>query len=584
MARHGDQHPDPVEGSPIEQRLGELINDFFDRKQAGENVSPEQFLAENPEHAEQLREHLRGLELIGNIGSRTDRSTLINPTPVFGGSSARTSLDSNATPLPQIAGYEILKQIGRGGMGIVYKAVQSSTKRVVALKVLLEGPFATDVARKRFEREISLAAQLNHPNIIPIYDSGKFDGRMYYAMEHIFGLSLSDHFRAHPLTIEQRIRLFIKICHAISHAHQRGVIHRDLKPSNILVDGAGEPHILDFGLAKAGTFIDVNTSVSAQIVGTPAYMSPEQASGDPTGVDIRADIYGLGVILYETLTGNMPYDTNVSMGKVLDNIANAEPAQPKKLNSKLDSEVSAIVLKALEKKKENRYQAVDTFCLDLQKYLAGEPISVARASGIYLLKKAIRKHRTAIAIVTVAVMLTAGGVFTIRHFSRKLIEKDRELTQLASQSEAKVRELRQQNDDSDRRAKEAERLLSSLDPTARKFVELTADQISGQGAASVTGLLQDAIVKISEATEPEQKKLIEAPLTPPAISPRPEWVDTSGRKKLTQEEFDKAYAKFKDAMWRNYQAQITAPPAASQPTSAPAAPTSAPAPPPQTPL
>jgi serine/threonine protein kinase len=309
---------------------------------------------------QQLTIELRGgLDLLARLGSSTTEKTR-EQAPFRGkGSSTEDPLSASNAALPDIPGYEVLKQIGRGGMGIVYKAIQKSTKRLVALKLLLEGPFASDNARKRFEREIALAAQLKHANIIPIYDSGQADGRMYYAMEHVFGLSLGDYIRAQESDLKGRLQLFLKVCGPVSYAHQRGVIHRDLKPTNILVDGDGEPHVLDFGLAKAGLLGEVNTSVTAQIVGTPAYMSPEQAAGDPTGVDTRVDVYALGVVLYEIVTGQMPYDTNVAMGKVLHNIAHAEPTHPSKHVSRIDGDLSTIMLKALEKRKEDRYQSID---------------------------------------------------------------------------------------------------------------------------------------------------------------------------------------------------------------------------------
>ncbi len=296
MTADHDNPGDSLEVDPQEARLGELINEFFDRRQSGENLTEEDFLTEHSEHADALREHLVGLNLLEGIGS-SQRPTLPGEeTAVAGGSSAE-AVGGQTPPIPEIPGYDILKLIGRGGMGLVYKATQHSTQRSVALKLLLEGPLASDQARRRFEREIALAAQLKHPNIVPIYDSGTCDGRMYYAMEYVRGRSLNDHLAANRLDIPTKLRLFTDICDAVRHAHQRGIVHRDLKPTNIIVDADGKPHILDFGLAKASNLLDAKTSITAQIVGTPAYMSPEQASGDPDAIDIRTDIYSLGVVL-----------------------------------------------------------------------------------------------------------------------------------------------------------------------------------------------------------------------------------------------------------------------------------------------
>lgn len=416
MTAAGNNPVDPLEGSPTEERLGELINEFFDRREKGENLTEEGFLAEYPEHAEVLREHLRGLDLLGRLGSSGGQQT--QAADALGMPKGSSAEDPFATPeasYPEISGYKILKQIGRGGMGVVFKAVQLSTKRLVALKVLLEGPLASESSRRRFEREIALAAQLRHPNIIPIYDSGAAGGRMYYAMEHVFGQALSAHIEIHEVSLPAKLRLFVKICNALSHAHQRGVIHRDLKPSNILVDSDGEPHVFDFGLAKAGAFVDTTTSVTAQIVGTPAYMSPEQAAGDPSAIDTRTDVYSLGIVLYEVLVQRMPYDTGGALGKVLQNVAQAEPTPPNRIDSRIGSELSAIVLKALEKSKESRYQSVDAFSSDIQRYLAGEPISAQPASGLYLLRKVAWKYRRAGALGA-GLLIFGAATFLVGRF------------------------------------------------------------------------------------------------------------------------------------------------------------------------
>ncbi|MEE8384574.1 MAG: serine/threonine-protein kinase, partial [Dehalococcoidia bacterium] len=419
MTSPGQNTGDSLNGEPVEERLGELINEFFDRRERGEELSEEDFLAQHPEQAGELRQHLRGLDLLGKLGSSARQPTLPgSPTPGFAGSSVADPLQGPDKPLPELVGYEILKQIGRGGMGVVFKAVQRSTKRVVALKLLLEGSLASETSRRRFEREIALAAQLRHPNIIPIFDSGVAEGRMYYAMEHVYGLPLTDFLKVHDSDIPARLRLFVKVGHALGHAHQRGVIHRDLKPSNILVDAEGEPHLLDFGLAKAGALGDVTTSVTAQIIGTPAYMSPEQAAGDPGGIDVRTDIYSLAIILYEVLTGQMPYETSGAMGKILNNIANAEPLPPGKHHAGIDGEISAIVLKGLEKRKEDRYQSVDSFCGDVERYLAGEPITAKPASALYLFRKAIRKHSLAVGVAACLVICVASSFLIGRQVAR----------------------------------------------------------------------------------------------------------------------------------------------------------------------
>ncbi len=472
------------EGSPEEQRIGELINEFFDRRARGEALSEEDFLAQYAQYAEELRAHLGGLQLLEGIGSSSHRTPLPgDDTQPAGGSSAAANGGDGTIRLPEIPGYEVVKLIGRGGMGVVYKAIQSSTRREVALKLLLEGPLASEQSRKRFEREIALAAQLKHPNIIPIYDSGSCDGRMYYAMEYVRGAALGAYVKTHRLDVRGRLALFNKVCAAVRHAHQRGVVHRDLKPTNILIDGDGAPHVLDFGLAKAAGLEDMQASVTAQIVGTPAYMSPEQAVGDPGGIDIRTDVYSLGVILYELLTDSMPYPTDVPIGKLLDHIAHTEAEPPYRYNRKIDAELSAILLAALEKAKDARYQSLDVLMGDITRYLAGEPISVRPASGLYLLKKAVWKHRLALGVAAVLLLISAGVGFLLTRSSKQK-------RQLAEQVEQAEQSRRDAEEEAERRrilvqmtaidpqyAEELERFLTLLemDPQAREqFDKLTS--------------------------------------------------------------------------------------------------------------
>ena len=226
---------------------------------------------------------------------------------------------------PTIEGYDILEHLPRGGQAVVYKALQKATKRNVAVKVLLQGPHTSQQAQYRFEREVDLAASLKHPNIVTIYDSGISKGQYYYIMEYIQGQSLDKYVESKNLSTRQIMTLFNKVCSAVAYAHQRGVMHRDLKPGNILVDDDGEPHILDFGLAKLVDGSEQNeqtimTSIAGQVIGTLAFMSPEQAAGQTDAIDIRTDVYSIGMILYKVMTGQFPYDITGAMLATLQNI------------------------------------------------------------------------------------------------------------------------------------------------------------------------------------------------------------------------------------------------------------------------
>ena len=330
-----------------------------------------------------------------------------------------------------IEGYEILRELHRGGQGVVFQAIQKATKRKVAIKVLREGPYASKSAQKRFEREIELVAQLKHPNIIAIFDSGKTaDGWQYCAMDYVRGTQLNHHIHENKLTLEETLKVFNQVCDAVQYAHHKGVIHRDLKPSNILVDSEGNAKVLDFGLAKQMVGpIQTVVSMTQEVIGTLPYMSPEQAKGNPDHIDTRTDIYALGVILYEILTGHYPYPVAGQMADVLKHIAETPPTPPSsrwtpesgvtQRSSKhlragkcpIDNELQTVILKTLAKERERRYQSAGELARDLDHYLAGEPIDAKRDSGWYVLKKAVNRHRMKIGAA--AAFLILVGLFGV---------------------------------------------------------------------------------------------------------------------------------------------------------------------------
>lgn len=326
-------------------------------------------------------------------------------------------------PPPLIEGYELHEEIHRGGQGVVYRATQLGTKRQVALKVLLEGPYASETARRRFEREVELAASLHHPHIVTILDSGISHGLYFFAMEFVTGARLDRFLEEKRPSIEHALDLFERICQAVNFAHQRGVIHRDLKPSNILIDHEGQPRLLDFGLAKTerGTNPQETTvavlSQTGQVVGTLAYMSPEQAAGS-SDVDVRSDVYSLGVIFYEALVGRTPYAVSGPLGEVLQRIANDDPIRPRsasmhsRYGAQLDDELETILLKALEKEPGRRYQTAGELAKDLAHYVNNEPIEAKRASALYMLRKTLRRYRWQAGAVGAFLLLIFGFLGT----------------------------------------------------------------------------------------------------------------------------------------------------------------------------
>ncbi len=338
--------------------------------------------------------------------------------------------------LPQeIGGFKIKSVLGRGGMGIVYEAEQRSPPRPVALKVIRTGSYVSEQHIRLFRREQLALAQLSHPGIASIYEAGRTDdGEHFFAMELVRGKRLDDYLSARSVSgepvqaeLNTRLRIFLQICHAINYAHQRGVIHRDLKPSNIVVhetEGVGgdtssapgpRVKILDFGIAKI-TESDVTLTTMAtgagKILGTLNYMSPEQALGDQHGIDFRSDVYSLGVILYEMLTDRHPYDIrDTSIPRAIQMICDEAPSRPSVALRTLRGDLETIILKALEKAPDRRYQSALAMADDIERFLTSQPILARPPSAAYQFRKLVNRHRAPFAlVVALFVLLVAFGI------------------------------------------------------------------------------------------------------------------------------------------------------------------------------
>jgi non-specific serine/threonine protein kinase/serine/threonine-protein kinase len=330
------------------------------------------------------------------------------------GSSTGHAFQATSTPLV-IPGYEITNEYFRGGQSVVYLAVQQSTGRRVAIKVLREGPFAGSHDRTRFEREVNILAQLNHRNIIGILGRGTAGGSRFLVMEYIDGRPLDRFAREKNLSLPMRLQLFATVCDAVSAAHLHGVIHRDLKPSNILVDRTGEPRILDFGLAKLATD-DSGASaatITGQFVGSLPWASPEQACGRLVEVDVRSDVYSLGVILYQLMTDRFPYSTIGEIGQVLAAIQTAAPISPRSLSRQIDDDLETLILKCLSKEPSRRYQSVGELARDVRHYLGREPIEAKRDSTWYVLRRTLLRHKIAVGVVMGFVLLTTTSTLAL---------------------------------------------------------------------------------------------------------------------------------------------------------------------------
>ncbi|MFN0136513.1 MAG: protein kinase domain-containing protein [Phycisphaerae bacterium] len=330
----------------------------------------------------------------------------------------------------EIPGYQMLGEISRGGQGVVLRAIQLDTKRAAAVKMLLGGAFATPRQERRFDREIELAASLRHPNIVNIFESGTTRyGCRYVAMEYIDAVPLDryvqsglarDSGREH---IRRVVALLTDVVDALRHAHGNGVIHRDLKPSNILVDAAGSPHVVDFGLARPVQRAD-DATVTGEFAGTPLFAAPEQFRGIGESIDVRTDVYALGVLLYFALTGRCPH-SGASMRELMRAIVEDAADRPSRHNPDVDDDLDTIVLKSLAKEKERRYQSAAELYDDLQRYVRDEVIAAKRDSAIYVLRKTVGRYRLGfVAAAAVFVLATTMVILAVRSAERLRIERD----------------------------------------------------------------------------------------------------------------------------------------------------------------
>jgi formylglycine-generating enzyme required for sulfatase activity/tRNA A-37 threonylcarbamoyl transferase component Bud32 len=329
-----------------------------------------------------------------------------------------------------------VKELGRGGMGVVYKARHTTLNRDVALKVMLSDFAPNEQDVRRFLREAEACAQLKHPNIVPVFDINDFEGKYYFAMEFVEGTTLLDWSKKEPRSLETIVAIMQKVCDALAYAHQRGIIHRDLKPHNVMVDPQGEPKVMDFGLAKQ---VDkkvqgAEKTMVGTIMGTPQYMPPEQATGRIDDVDTRSDVYALGVILYELVTGELPINAG-SLQELLHKIEHEEPPPLRAKRPDAPWEIEVIVAKAMAKEKAQRFQSAQELADDLGRYLRKEPIRARKASLAYRAKKFVQRNRTGSAIAaTVVVMLGIGGWAAYR-------ESRRELEKAVADAEGRIADL-----------------------------------------------------------------------------------------------------------------------------------------------
>src|SRR5947208_5477256 len=313
--------------------------------------------------------------------------------------------------LGELGDYELLEEIGRGGQGVVFRARQKSLNRTVALKVISLGQWASKAHLKRFRLEAEAAARLEHSGIVPIHEVGERDGSCYFSMQFIEGGQLDEVVKREPMPIRRAVELIANVARTVHYAHEHGILHRDIKPGNILLDAKGEPHLTDFGLAR---LVETESSVThtLDVIGTPSYMAPEQAVGNNAAVSSVTDVYELGAVLYQLLTGKPPFAGGTTY-ETIKLLLDTEPRQPRLLNPKIDRDLSTICLKCLEKDPKRRYSSALALTEDLERWLKHEPI-LARYTGILTRgKKWVRRNPTSALLVASLVGLAGAASWIV---------------------------------------------------------------------------------------------------------------------------------------------------------------------------
>ena len=363
----------PVENqATTDARLVALLETLVGALRRGETPDLDRVTRENPELATDLLELWGAIlvtEEMAKLPLNTDLTEELT-APSANGPTAEESVDHSL----ELADYDVRREVGRGGMGVVHEAVQKSLGRRVALKVLLRGEHSTPSDVARFRAEAQAAAALDHPNIVKVFDVGTSGELPYFTMQFVDGSTLASRLAAGPLSSREAAELLVPICHAIHHAHQAAILHRDLKPANILIDDDGAPHITDFGLAKR-IDADLGLTHSNSVLGTPAYMAPEQVAGNRGTLGPSTDIYALGAVLYHMVVGQPPFQASNAVDILLGALER-DPLPPRVVNATVDRDLELIILKCLQKPPELRYVSAVDLASDLEAFLAGDPTSV----------------------------------------------------------------------------------------------------------------------------------------------------------------------------------------------------------------
>jgi eukaryotic-like serine/threonine-protein kinase len=511
-----------------------ILQAYLEAVDRGQKPDQEELLRRHPDLADDLREFFADQEKMDRFAESLHEAQVVDVTIGAARSVEESSLsetgdgkdEKSPARIRYVGDYELLEEIARGGMGVVYKARQLSLNRLVAVKMILAGLLATKADCDRFHSEAQAAALLDHPNIVPVFEVGEYEGQHYFSMGYVNGPSLAARLSDGPLPPKEAAELLVAVAEAVEYAHRQGVIHRDIKPSNILIDSKRRPRVTDFGLAKRVGEPDTpgrgkELTATGQVLGTPSYMSPEQAAGQVHAAGPAADVYSLGAVLYTALAGRPPFQA-ASPLETLQQVLDQEPVALRELNAAVPRDLETIALKCLEKSIPRRYASAQALAEDLRRYLEGRPI-LARPVGRWehawrwCRRQPVIAGLSAALIVALLAGTTASAYFAVKERQRA-IESEINATQAENNareareyaarlqvSEAqekanakKAMEAKGQAEENARQARESQRQAEEM---AQKVIDANNREV----AARVDALLPDAQFSKTDIIQLEQQ-------------------------------------------------------------------------------